>query len=82
MLGVGHVIVLEAGLSWLGLGVTDISTPSWGSMILEGMGTGEFANYWWISLFPGLAIVLTVIAFNVLGDAILRALSPRQSGIE
>lgn len=74
-LGLGHVIVLEAGLSWLGIGV-ETPTPSWGNMIPD---STEMAIYWWRALFPGLAIVLTVMAFNVLGDALLRALSPRQS---
>jgi peptide/nickel transport system permease protein len=74
-LGLGHVIVLEAGLSWLGIGV-ETPTPSWGNMIPD---STEMASYWWRALFPGLAIVLTVMAFNVLGDALLRALSPRQS---
>jgi peptide/nickel transport system permease protein len=74
-LGLGHVIVLEAGLSWLGIGV-DVPTPSWGNMIQD--GSDQIARYWWISLFPGLAIVSTVMAFNVLGDALLKALSPRQ----
>ena len=79
MLGIGHVIVLEAGLSFLGLGVHQ-PTASWGNMIQD--GSDQIANHWWISLFPGLAIVLTVIAFNVLGDALVRALSPRQARIE
>ena len=74
-LGLGHVIVLEAGLSWLGIGVHP-PTASWGNMIQD--GSGQIASHWWISLFPGLAIVLTVMAFNVLGDALLKALSPRQ----
>ena len=74
-LGLGHIIVLEAGLSWLGIGLP-IPTPSWGNMIQE--GSDQMVAHWWISLFPGLAIVLTVIAFNVLGDGLLRALSPRQ----
>lgn len=74
-LGLGHVIVLEAGLSWLGIGV-DVPIPSWGNMIQD--GSDQIARYWWISLFPGLAIVFTVMAFNVLGDALLKALSPRQ----
>ena len=74
-LGIGHVIVLEAGLSWLGIGVRP-PTPSWGNMIQD--GSDQIAAHWWISLFPGLAIVLTVMAFNVLGDALLRALSPRR----
>ena len=82
MLGLGHVILLEAGLSWLGIGVK-LPTASWGNMIQDGSSSIDYmAMYWWIALFPGLAIVITVVAFNVLGDALLRALSPRQSGIE
>ena len=76
-LGIGHVIILEAGLSYLGIGL-DPPTPSWGNMIQEGSGTTELRTTWWLSLFPGLAIVLTVMAFNVLGEALLRALQPRQ----
>ncbi|MEO8193915.1 MAG: ABC transporter permease [Gemmatimonadales bacterium] len=75
-LGIGHVIVLEAGLSWLGIGVRQ-PTASWGNMIQD--GSDQIAAHWWISLFPGMAIVLTVMAFNVLGDSLLRALSPRRS---
>lgn len=75
-LGLGHVIVLEAGLSFLGVGLP-VPTASWGNMIQE--GSDQMASHWWISFFPGLAMVLTVMAFNVLGDALLRALSPRQS---
>jgi peptide/nickel transport system permease protein len=77
-LGIGHVIILEAGLSWLGIGVRP-PTASWGNMIQD--GSDQIAAHWWISLFPGLAIVITVMAFNVLGDALLRALSPRRSDI-
>ncbi|HEX2723091.1 MAG TPA: ABC transporter permease [Gemmatimonadaceae bacterium] len=76
-LGIGHVIVLEAGLSYLGIGVHP-PTPSWGNMIQDGSDQ-IFAGQWWVSLFPGLAIVLTVMAFNVLGDSLLRALQPRQT---
>jgi peptide/nickel transport system permease protein len=75
-LGVGRVIVLEAGLSWLGLGVHP-PDASWGNMIQD--GSDQLATHWWIALFPGLAILVTVMAFNVLGDALLRALSPRRS---
>jgi len=78
-LGIGHVIVLEAGLSYLGIGVRQ-PTPSWGNIIQD--GSDQIATHWWISFFPGIAIVLTVMAFNVLGDALLRALQPRQSMIE
>ncbi|MBA3340249.1 MAG: ABC transporter permease [Gemmatimonadaceae bacterium] len=74
-LGLGHVIVLEAGLSYLGIGVRP-PDPSWGNIIQD--GSDQIAAHWWISLFPGVAIVLTVMAFNVLGDALLRELRPRQ----
>lgn len=77
-LGVGHVILLEAGLSYLGIGVQP-PDPSWGSIIQDGSDqiTG---GAWWISFFPGMAIVLTVMAFNVLGDALREALQPRHMG--
>jgi peptide/nickel transport system permease protein len=78
-LGIGHVIVLEAGLSYLGIGVRQ-PNASWGNIIQD--GSDQIAAHWWISFFPGIAIVLTVMAFNVLGDALLRALQPRQSVIE
>jgi len=78
-LGIGHVIVLEAGLSYLGIGVRP-PAPSWGNMIQD--GSAEIAAQWWVSVFPGIAIVCTVMAFNVLGDALLRALRPGQTGIE
>jgi len=78
-LGIGHVIVLEAGLSYLGIGVRQ-PAPSWGNIIQD--GSDQLAAHWWISFFPGIAIVLTVMAFNVLGDALLRALQPRQPVIE
>ena len=74
-LGVGNVIVLEAGLSYLGVGVQQ-PLPSWGSIFLD--GSGSFATAWWIALFPGIAIVATVLAFNVLGDALRDLLDPRQ----
>jgi peptide/nickel transport system permease protein len=75
-LGVGHVILLEAGLSYLGVGVRQ-PQPSWGSIIQD--GSDQIAHLWWISFFPGLAIVMTVMAFNVLGDALRSALDPRQT---
>ena len=73
-LGVGNVIVLEAGLSFLGLGLQP-STPSWGSMVSD--GRAHLLDAWWISTFPGLAIVLTVVAFNLVGDGLRDALDPR-----
>src|SRR6476469_2940806 len=75
-LGVGHVILLEAGLSYLGIGVQP-PAASWGSIIQD--GADQIATYWWISFFPGMAIVLTVMAFNALGDALREALEPRRA---
>lgn len=61
----GGLIIAEAGLSFLGVGVP-ASTPTWGIMISEGQK--YLLNAWWLSIFPGLAIFLTVMAFNFLGD--------------
>ena len=77
-LGLGHVIILEAGLSWLGVGIPT-PTASWGNMIQDGTASAQFPAHWWIAFFPAMAIVLTVMAFNVLGDGLLRALSPKQA---
>ncbi len=74
-LAVGNVIALEAGLSYLGVGAQP-PTPSWGSIFLDGIDT--FTTAWWVVLFPGLAIVITVLAFNMLGDALRDVLDPRQ----
>jgi peptide/nickel transport system permease protein len=74
-LGIGNVIILEAGLSFLGVGVQP-PTASWGNIITD--GTSNVAGLWWMSLFPGLAIVLTVMAFNIIGDALRDALDPRE----
>jgi peptide/nickel transport system permease protein len=73
-LGVGDTIVLEAGLSFLGLGI-QAPTASWGSMV--DAGRVDLLGAWWISTFPGLAIVLTVLAFNLVGDGLRDALDPR-----
>lgn len=73
-LGVGNTIILEAGLSFLGLGVQP-PTPSWGTMVSDGRDVMRSA--WWISTFPGLAIVLTVLAFNLVGDGLRDVLDPR-----
>ena len=74
-LGVGNVIILEAGLSYLGMGVQQ-PAASWGNIIQD--GADQVATLWWISLFPGLAIVLTVLACNAVGDALRDAVDPRQ----
>jgi peptide/nickel transport system permease protein len=73
-LAVGNVIALEAGLSYLGIGAHE-PTPSWGSIFFDGINF--FAGNWWVAFFPGVAIVITVLAFNVLGDALRDVLDPR-----
>jgi peptide/nickel transport system permease protein len=73
-LGIGNTIVMEAGLSFLGLGVQP-PTPSWGNMVAD--GRQNLIGAWWVATFPGLAIVLTVLAFNLVGDGLRDALDPR-----
>ncbi|MBC8044330.1 MAG: ABC transporter permease [Rhizobacter sp.] len=73
-LSIGGIIVTEATLSFLGLGVPP-PTASWGNIISD--GRDNLLNHWWISTFPGLAIVLTVVSFNLIGDGIRDALDPR-----
>jgi peptide/nickel transport system permease protein len=73
-LGIGQTIVLEAGLSFLSLGVQP-PTPSWGTMVADGRLV--LLEAWWLSTFPGLAIVLTVLSFNLVGDGLRDALDPR-----
>jgi peptide/nickel transport system permease protein len=68
-------ILLEAALSFLGVGVGG-GTPSWGGMISE--ATSLFPDAWWFMLFPGLALLLTVLAFNLVGDGLQDALDPRR----
>jgi peptide/nickel transport system permease protein len=71
-----QVILFEAALSFLGIGI-DPGTPSWGSMISDAVGVFDVA--WWFMTFPGLALVLTVLAFNLVGDGLQDALNPRTS---
>jgi len=73
-LTIGNVILMEAGLSFLGLGVQP-PMPSWGNII--NLGRNNPVDAWWISTFPGVAIVLTVLSFNLVGDAIRDAFDPR-----
>lgn len=73
-IGVGGAIIGEATLSFLGLGVKP-PTPSWGQMIADGQSF--LTSAWWMSVFPGLAIAIVVIAFNFFGDALRDALDPR-----
>ncbi|HEX7596248.1 MAG TPA: ABC transporter permease [Gemmatimonadaceae bacterium] len=69
-LGVAHVIVLEAGLSYIGIGVPP-PLASWGNIIQE--GADQVATLWWMSLFPGLFMVLTVMTLNILAEALSEA---------
>lgn len=72
---VASVILAEAALSFLGLGVPP-SVPTWGSMLAESREQ-LIANRWWLALFPGVAIVLTVLSFNIMGDWLRDFLDPR-----
>ena len=73
-LGVAHVIVLEAGLSYLGIGVPQ-PLASWGNIIQD--GADQAAALWWMSFFPGLFMVLTVMTLNILGEALRDAYERR-----
>jgi peptide/nickel transport system permease protein len=73
-LQVGWVIIVEASLSFLGAGVPP-PMPTWGSMIAE--GRDYIATAWWVSFFPGLAILATVLSFNLFGDWLRDALDPK-----
>jgi peptide/nickel transport system permease protein len=73
-LGVAGAILAESGLSFLGLGVQP-PTPSWGNILNEGRANIEIA--WWLSVFPGMAILVTVLAYNLLGEGLRDALDPR-----
>jgi peptide/nickel transport system permease protein len=75
-LAVGDVILLEAGLSFLGLGIRP-PTPSWGGMILDAKEVLVSAP--WAGIFPGLAIVITVLSTNLVGDALRDAIDPRSA---
>ena len=73
-LGVAGAILVESGLSFLGLGVQP-PAASWGNILNQGKANIEIA--WWLSLFPGLAILVTVLGYNLLGEGIRDALDPR-----
>jgi peptide/nickel transport system permease protein len=74
-LDVGGVILTASALSFLGLGAQD-PTPDWGLMVSEGQS--YFTTNWWVVTFPGLAILITAFAFNLLGDGLRDALDPRR----
>jgi peptide/nickel transport system permease protein len=73
-LNIGNTVMLEASLSFLGLGVQP-PTASWGTMINDGRHV--LTTAWWLATFPGLAILVTVLSFNLVGDALRDALDPR-----
>lgn len=74
-LGVAGAILTESALSFLGIGVQP-PTPSWGNILTSGKQFLEFA--WWLSLFPGVAILVTVLSYNLVGEGIRDALDPRR----
>jgi len=73
-LGVGGAILVESALSFLGIGVQP-PTPSWGNILMDGKSTLGVA--WWLTIFPGLFILFTVLAYNILGAALRDILEPR-----
>jgi len=73
-LSIGNAIMLEAGLSFLGLGIP-APAPSWGNMIAAGRNT--LVNAPWVAVLPGMAVVVSVVASNLLGDGVRDALDPR-----
>jgi peptide/nickel transport system permease protein len=77
---VASVILAEAALSFLGLGVPP-QVPTWGSMLAESRDH-IFARRWWLPFFPGMAILLTVLAFNIIGDWLRDYLDPRLKEVE
>jgi peptide/nickel transport system permease protein len=77
--GVAGAILTESGLSFLGLGVQP-PDPSWGNILTAGKDNIEIA--WWLSLYPGLAILITVLSYNLVGEGLRDALDPRLWGTE
>lgn len=73
-LNIAGTVLLEAGLSYLGLGI-QVPTPDWGAMIASGQAYFQSAP--WLFLYPGVALMLTVLGFNLLGDGLRDALDPR-----
>jgi len=76
-LRIGAAILTESFLSYLGLGVQE-PVVSWGGMIQ--MGRANLVDGWWLTTVPGLALALTVIGYNLLGDGLRAELDPRQQG--
>ena len=73
-LGVGGAILIESALSFLGIGVQP-PTPSWGNILMDGRSTLGVA--WWLTVFPGLFILFTVLSYNIIGEALRDLLEPR-----
>ena len=73
-LGVGGAILIESALSFLGIGVQP-PTPSWGNILMDGKSTLGVA--WWLTIYPGVFILLTVLAYNLLGEGLRDILEPR-----
>lgn len=76
MLLLGVTIIVDASLSFIGLGVQP-PTPSWGGMLSDARAL-IFTDNWWVSIFPGVAVFLSVLAFNLVGDAMRTILDPRR----
>lgn len=76
-LGIAGAILTESALSFLGIGVQP-PTPSWGNMLIAGKQT--LGTAWWLSVFPGMAILITVLGYNLLGEGIRDAIDPRVQG--
>lgn len=74
VLGIASAVLLESGLSFLGLGV-QAPQSSWGNILTDGKEYIQFA--WWLSLYPGMAILITVLGYNLLGEGLRDALDPR-----
>ena len=75
VLGIASAVLVESGLSFLGLGV-QAPTASWGNILTDGKEYIQFA--WWLSLFPGLAILITVLGYNLLGEGLRDVLDPNR----
>ncbi len=75
---IGNAILAEAALSFLGLGVASDTAPSWGKMLQDSRQYWE--THWWVAVFPGAAISLAVLSFNLFGDALRDVLDPRLRG--
>ena len=73
-LGIGAAILVESALSFLGIGVQP-PTPSWGNILMDGKSTLGVA--WWLTIFPGVFILLTVLAYNLLGEGLRDMMEPR-----